>query len=519
MSGAANPKSQTPGPAPAPLADSAGASLLESVLGETTGRRAADPQLIDRFLAETSPVRALRIWLGIAPRIRDADQLLAALNRDVAWIDQIISDQVNAILHHPSFQRLESSWRGLDFLVRQADEHGDPLVRIKVLNVSWAELGRDFDRAIEFDQSQLFRKVYENEFGSPGGEPFGILIGDYEIHPRLGSGRRTDDLAILESISGVAAAAFCPFIANASPAMFGLDDFTGLQATLDHARTMEQVDYLKWRSLRESEDSRFVGLAMPRILMRQPYNPDNCRIDRFNFAEDVTGPDNSKYLWGGAAFALGSVVLRAFADAGWPADIRGVRRGIESGGLVTGLEVHDFGTDTPGVWQKSTTDVVITDRLEKQLGDIGFIPLCHCHNTGNAAFYSVPSIQKPRVYDRAAATNNARISSMIQYMLCVSRFAHYIKAMGRDRVGSFTRAEEFERFLQDWLTRYVVLDDNASPETKSRYPLREARVQVRARPGSSGTYQCVIHLVPHYELDDMAASVRLTTEIAPPRNG
>lgn len=515
MSGAA---SSTPRPT---LSASPGKALtaLDQIVEETCGRERGSDGFLDRFLAERSLSRALKLWLSVSPPVRDPDQLVASLNRDVATIDRLINQQVNAILHHPAFQRLESSWRGLDFLVRQAAEYGDPSIKIKVLNASWTDLERDFDRAIEFDQSQLFRKVYENEFGSPGGEPIGVLIGDYEIRHRPGGGYRHDDLRVLESIAGVAAAAFCPFIANASPAFFGLDDFEGLQQTLDHARTMEQMDYLKWRAFRDSEDARFVGLALPRILMRLPWQPDNNRIDGFNFTEDVSGPGHSGYLWGGAAFAMGSVIMRAFADAAWPADVRGVRRGVDSGGLVTGLLAHEFGTDSRGVSHKSTTDVVITDRLEKQLSDVGFIPLCHCYDTSSAAFYSVPSVQKPKVYDRKAPTNNARISSTIQYMLCVSRFAHYIKAMGRDRIGSFTQSDQFERFLQDWLTQYVVLDDHASTETKARYPLREARVQVRAKPGSSGAYQCVIHLVPHYELDDVTASVRLTTEIAPPRSG
>ncbi len=493
-------------------------NLLDKLVQATRNRQNHESGFLDSFLNERSVPRAMRMWLG-ASSIRNREQLASQLNRDVALIDRMINDQVNAILHNPAFQRLEASWRGLDFLTRRADEDGDPAVKIKVLNVGWSELARDFDRAIEFDQSQLYRKVYETEFGTPGGEPFGVLIGDYEIHPRLGKGHRHDDLGILESIAGVAAAAFCPFIANVNPSMFGLDEFAGLEHTLDHARTMGQLDFLKWRSLRESDDARFVALALPRVLMRLPYTADNSRVDGFSFNEDTRGADNNKYLWGGAAFAMGSVILRAFSDSGWPADIRGVRRGIESGGLVTGLFVHEYGTDGTGIALKSTTDVVITDQLEKQLSELGFCPLCHCKDTEYAAFYSAPSIQKPKTYDRSAPTTNARISAMIQYMLCVSRFAHYIKAIGRDRVGGFKRSEDFERFLGDWLTHYVVLDDDATPETKARYPLREAKVQVRPKPGSSGAFDCVIHLVPHYELDGLSASVRLTTEISPPRAG
>jgi type VI secretion system ImpC/EvpB family protein len=450
----------------------------------------------------------------VRSELRDAQHLLAVLNRQVALIDHLINEQVNAILHHPSFQRLEASWRGLDFLTRREEREGASAVKIKVMSVRWSELARDFDRAIDFDQSHLFRAIYENEFGLPGGEPFGALIGDYEIQlARPGSGQ--GDLDVLESIAGVAAAAFCPFFASASPSMFDLaDGFVELQRSMDYAYALKRD--ARWQQLRDREDARFVGLVMPRVLMRLPYTADRERVDGFCFTEDIVGPTASKYLWGGAVFALGAVIVRAFEISGWPADIRGVQRGIECGGLVTGLPVHEYGTDSPSIAPKYTTDVVITDHLEKQLGDIGFIPLCHCHATPFAAFYSVPSIQRPRAFDRGAAQANARLSSMMQYMLCVSRFAHYIKVMGRDRIGGVTSSDELEKLLQDWLTKYVVLDDSASSETKARYPLREAKVQILPKPGAAGAYNCVIHLVPHYQLDDVLMRVRLTTDIAPP---
>ena len=386
-----------------------------------------------------------------------------------------------------------------------------------MLSASWRELERDFERATEFDQSQLFRKVYDQEFGMPGGEPFGALIGDYEMRPRPAAGYPHDDLGMLRSISQVAAAAFCPFITGVNPAFFGLDNFTTLEQRLDHAKTFEQVDYVKWRALRDSEDSRFVGLALPRVLMRTPYGDDGTRLDGFRFHEEVAGPDFSKYLWGNAAFAFGGVLIRAFAQAGWLADIRGVQRGVDGGGLVTSLPVHDFGTDHRGVAVKSSTDVIVTDRLEKELSDLGFIPLCDCSDTEYSAFYSNQSAQKPKKYDRSAATTNARISSMLQYMLCVSRFAHYIKVLGREKVGSFTDAPAFEKYLQDWVVQYVTTDLEAAPETKARFPLREAKVQVFEQPGKPGSHQCVMHLAPHYELDDLVAAVRIATELAPAR--
>jgi type VI secretion system ImpC/EvpB family protein len=497
-------------------AEPAGAQSLLGVLVEASQQRGRRESL-DAFLAEPTVGRALRVWFGAALP-EEKEQLVVRLNRDVAHIDQLLNAQLNAILHQPAFQRLEASWRGLEYLVHRVDAESDPGLKVRVLNVSWRELERDFERSTDFDQSQLFRKVYDGEFGHPGGEPFGVLVGDYEVHPRVSPGHPHDDVGVIKAISQVAAAAFCPFIAAASPSMFGLDDFRGLENSLDHARTFQQTDYLKWRALRDTEDARFVGLTLPRVLMRLPYEDDGSRVDHFQFREDVEGPDRSKYLWGNAAFAMAGTMVRAYAQAGWLADIRGVQRNIEGGGLVTDLPVHCFSTDAPGVAPKASTDVVITDILEKELSDLGFIPLCDCKDTNYSAFYSNQSIQKSKKYDRQNATTNAKISSMLQYMLCVSRFAHYIKVLGRDKVGSFTETEELERFLQNWIVRYVTADSEASPQVKAGHPLREANVQVRTIPGKAGAYQCVMHLAPHYELDELSATVRVATELAPGRS-
>jgi type VI secretion system protein ImpD len=519
-SGSAESRSQwletAPGEVTAPGASSAELSALDQILAATSLQGHAASQILERFLAERDAGKALKLWL--AGGIHDApDEVARRLNRDVAAIDALINAQVNAILHQPQFQRLEASWRGLLYLAERAEAEGDPDIKIKILNVSWRELERDFERASEFDQSQLFRKVYDQEFGMPGGEPFGVLIGDYEVRPRPTQGYAHDDLAILRSISQVAAAAFCPFISGVHPAFFGVDSFATLEQRLDHAHTFEQLDYLKWRSLRDTEDSRFLGLVLPRMLMRVPYEDDGTRLDGFHFREDVRGPDRDKYLWGNAAFAFGGVLMRAFSQAGWLADIRGVQRGIDGGGLVTSLAAHHFGTDRRGVAVKSSTDVVITDRLEKELADLGFISLCDCNDTEFSAFYSNQSTQKPKKYDRLPATTNARISAMLQYMLCVSRFAHYIKVLGREKIGTFTTAEAFEKYLHDWVINYVTSDLEASLETKSRFPLREAKVQVFEQPGKPGSYQCVMHLAPHYELDELIAAVRIATELAPAR--
>jgi type VI secretion system ImpC/EvpB family protein len=397
--------------------------------------------------------------------------------------------------------------------VHQAPEGEN--IKIRVLGVSWKELVRDLERAIEFDQSQLFRKIYSDEFGTPGGEPYSILVGDYEIRHRPGPDHPTDDLSALANIASVAAAAFAPFITGADPALLDLGSFTELELPLDLARTFEQLEYIKWKSLRDREDSRFVGLTLPRVLMRLPYRDDNSRTDGFRFREDVSDPSRAQYLWGTAVYAFGAVVMRAFATYGWPAAIRGVQRGEVGGGLVTGLPVHSFGTDRHGTVSKSSTDAIVPDAREKELGELGFIPLCDCQDTELAAFYGNQSVQKPKTYDEVAATVNARMSAMLQYILCVARFAHYIKVMIRDKVGAFFGPADCEDYLRRWLMKYAMSNENAGPELKAKAPLREARVSVTERPDKPGTYRSVIQLRPHYQLDQMVTAVRLVTELAP----
>jgi type VI secretion system ImpC/EvpB family protein len=449
------------------------------------------------------------------------EQIIRRVGREIARLDELIARQVNAILHHPAFQKLEASWRGLKYLVETLPE--DNTVKLKVLSLTWAELVADQGRALEFDQSHLFRKVYEAEFGHPGGEPYGLLLGDYTIHHQP-----PDDLETLAKVAGVSAAAFAPFITGVHPSFFGLDRFTELERSLDLPKIFEQLDYIKWRGLRQAEDSRFVGLTLPHILLRLPYGTPGAPRDALGLREDVAGPDRSKYLWGNSVYAFGAVVIRSFVHSQWLADIRGVRTGVDShgtrvclddAGLVSGLPVHSFATDRLGVAIKCTTDVIITDSQEKGISELGFIPLCHCHDTEFSAFYSNQSIQKPATYDDPRASANARLSVMLQYMLCVARFAHYIKVIARDMTGSMVTAETCEDELRKWLQNYVTGSDSAGPETKARYPLREARVQVRELPDRPGSYTCQIHLRPHYQLDQMFMSVRLSTKLAEGRSG
>ncbi len=429
------------------------------------------------------------------------------INARIAQIDKLISKQLNEVMHNPEFQKLEASWRGLFYLVNQT-ETGDTL-RIKVMNVSKKDLLKDMEKASEFDQSTLFKKIYEEEFGMFGGAPFGALIGDYEF------GNHPQDLALLEKVSEVAAAAHAPFVSAASSTLFNLDSFTDLGSPRDLAKIFQTVEYAKWKSFRDSEDARYVALAVPHILMRLPYGQANVPVEGFNYEEDVDGTDHSKYLWGNAAYALGTRLTDAFAKYHWTAAIRGV----EGGGLVSGLPVHTFKTDEGDVALKCPTEIAITDRREKELADLGFIPLVHAKGTDYAAFFSAQTTNKPRVYDTDAANANARLSSQLQYILAVSRFAHYLKSIMRDKIGSFMTRKNAEDFLNRWISNYVLLDDDASQEMKAKFPLREARIDVAEIPGKPGAYRAVAFLKPHYQLDELTVSLRLVANLPPPAKG
>ena len=422
-------------------------------------------------------------------------------------------------MHQPRFQKLEAAWRGLLTLVEAADEEqAETRIGVRVLTATWQEVGRDFERAPEFDQSRLFQKIYEAEFGTPGGKPYGLLIGDYEIGLGQSNACPITDLDCLRSMSQVAAAAFCPFVTAANPNLLELDQFSELERSLDFERTFDQPKYIPWRTRRGEPDSRFVGLVLPHILMRPPYGDTGSRVDGFRFSEEVNGPDQSKYLWGNAAYAFGVTAIRAFGQTGWFSDICGVRRGEDGGGLVTRFTPDSFRTDRPGVAPKSLTEVVVTDQQEKELAELGFIPLCQCHDSEFAAFYSSRSLQKPTKYDRPEATANSQLSAMLNYVLCASQFSRYLKVMIRDKVGAFIEPVDLENYLNKWLHDYVTSDDDASTEVKSRYPLREAKVEVRNDPGRPGNYLATIHLRPHFQFDQLSASLKFDkVELAPAR--
>ncbi len=492
--------------------------FLHSLTGRTDGNgQAASEHRVQEFLNAPSPARQLLAYLGGLPAVNEIPSIKRSIARDIARLDGLLTNQVNVILHHPDFQSLESAWRGLAYLVERAEEGREIIeedgergtIDIRVLNISRRELERDFDRAVEFDQSAMFRKVYEEEFGTAGGTPYGMLIANYSFtnHP--------DDVELLGQMSGVAAAAFAPLITSAAPELLGLSDFSRLEQPLNLEATFEQKEYVRWNSLRERPDAQFLGLTMPRVLMRKPYDDDGSVAAGFRFREDVEGPDRSRYLWGSAALAFGAVAIRAYAASGWFADIRGFVRGRTEGGLVTDLPSDSFHTDRKGVAVKSSTEVSLTDNDERALCQLGFIPLSDCADTEYSVFYSNQSAHKPQQYDDPLANANAKISSMMQYVLCCSRFAHYLKVLARTKIGSFSEAREIENWLNSWLVEYTLGDDRARPEMKARYPLREAECLVSPVPAEPGAYRLTINLRPHYQLDQLAASVRLVARIAP----
>jgi type VI secretion system protein ImpC len=470
-------------------------SLLDSILSQSRVARTDDEKtrardLISELVSQISD--------GTVTMSKDS---IASIDARIAQIDAVLSDQLSAIMHAPEFQKLEGSWRGLKYLVDNSET--STTLKIKLFNASKKELIRDLKSASDFDQSALFKKIYEEEYGTFGGSPFATLIGDFEFT------RHPEDMYLLEEMSHIAAAAHAPLLSAASPELFGFDSFTDLGGPRDLAKIFDTVEYAKWKSFRASEDSRYVGLAMPHVLGRLPYGPDTAPVEAFNFQEDVSGKEHNKYLWSNAAYSLGARLTDAFARYGWCAAIRGV----EGGGLVEGLPTHTFATDDGEAALKCPTEIAITDRREKELADLGFIPLVHCKGTDYAAFFSTQSAQKPKEYNTDAANANARLSSQLQYIFAVSRIAHYLKSMMRDKIGSFASKSSVEMFLNNWIAQYVLLDDNASQERKAKFPLREARIEVAEIPGKPGAYKAAAFLRPHYQLDELSVSLRLVAEL------
>jgi type VI secretion system protein ImpC len=481
----------------------------------TTGDVTA-PSLLDRAIAatkQTEPDRAealLRTLTeeALSGTVTYSRNLTVTINQAIAALDKRLSEQLAVVMHHPEFVQLEGSWRGLRYLVFSSETSVN--LKIKVLNASKKEVGRDLSKATEFDQSLMFKSIYENEFGTPGGEPFGALIGNYEFS------RHYEDIELLRGMSNIAAAGFCPFISAASPELFGFQNFSDLSRPRDLEKIFDTQEYVAWRSYRESEDSRFVTLALPRVLSRLPYGRETRPIEEFNFEEGQLGANGAvqalpheHYCWMNAAFVLGTRLTDAFSKNGWCTAIRGA----ENGGKVEQLPMHVFSSDDGDTDLKCPTEVGITDRRDNELAKLGFLPLCHYKNTDYAVFFGAQTTHKPKKYDKVEATENAAISARLPYLMATSRFAHYLKVIGRDKIGSFMEAAECETWLNRWIQNYANSNQNPGPAMKLQYPLREARVTVNEVPGRPGSYNAVAWMRPWLQLEELTTSMRLVARI------
>jgi type VI secretion system protein ImpC len=433
-----------------------------------------------------------------------SEDLTETIGAYVAELDRKISEQMNLIMHHADFQKLESAWRGLHYLVNNTET--DQQLKIRVMNISKKELGKTLKRykGTAWDQSPIFKKVYEEEYGQLGGEPYGCLVGDYYFD------HSPPDVELLNGIAEVAAAAHAPFIAAANHTLLGFDSWNELSNPRDLAKITSTPDYAAWRSLRESSDSRYLALAMPRTLSRLPYGAKTDPVEEFDFEEDTSGGDSSKYCWQNAAYAMAVNINRSFKMYGWCSRIRG----IESGGAVEGLPVHTFPSDDGGVDMKCPTEIAITDRREAELDKLGLLPLVHRKNSDMAAFIAAQSLNKPEEYDSPDATANAALGARLPYMFACCRFAHYLKCIVRDKIGSFSSRESIQMFLTKWISNYIDGDPvNSSEETKSKKPLAAAEVVVEEVEGAPGYYSSKFFLRPHYQLEGLTVSLRLVSRL------
>ena len=490
--------SEVEGAGGAPETTESQASLLDQAISVT---KQTEPDRVKELLSTLTD----QAMAGVVTWDKN---LSKTFDKAIKAIDGVISKQLAAIMHNDDFQKLEGSWRGLKYLVMNS-ETGTSL-KIRMLNASKRELYKDMAKATEFDQSTIFKHIYENEFGLPGGQPYGALIGDYEFtnHP--------EDVEFLENISGVAASAFAPFISAAAPGLFGFDSYEELNKPRDLAKIFETSEYVKWRSFRESDDSRFVNLVMPRTLARLPYGKMHTTVEEFDFEElplDAEGNSieaaHDDYTWMNAAYAMGARMTNAFAKYGWCTAIRGA----EGGGMVEGLPTHVYKTDDGDSTIKCPTEVPIPDRREAELSGLGLLPLCHYKGTDRAVFFGAQSTQKVPKYDNPNAQANAEISARLPYLMATSRFSHYLKVMARDKIGSFQERDDIERWLNNWINQYVNSDASAGQELKAKYPLAEAKVEVKEIPGSPGAYNAVAWMRPWLQMEELTTSMRMVARL------
>ncbi len=438
---------------------------------------------------------------GVATVSDDAVKSIEAI---IAELDRKLTEQVNQIIHHADFQQLEGAWRGLSYMVNNTET--DEMLKIRVLNISKKELAKTLKKfkGTAWDQSPLFKKLYEEEYGQFGGEPFGCLVGDYYFD------HSPPDVELLGQIAQISAASHCPFISGVDPSTLQMDSWSELANPRDLTKIFSTPDYAAWRSLRESEDSRYIGLAMPRFLARLPYGQNTNPVDEFAFEEDTAAADSSKYAWANAAYAMATNINRSFKLYGWCSRIRG----IESGGAVENLPVHTFPTDDGGVDMKCPTEIAISDRREAELAKCGFMPLIHKKNSDFAAFIGAQSLQKPAEYDDPDATANANLAARLPYLFATCRFAHYLKCIVRDKIGGFKERDDMQRWLNEWILNYVDGDPSiSSEETKAQRPLSAAEVVVEEVEGNPGYYTSKFFLRPHYQLEGLTVSLRLVSKL------
>jgi len=490
------------------------ARLVQTPQAETAAQPGVD--LLEQAISatkQTEPKRAEELLRTLTEQALEgtvsySKNLNLSISEAIKHIDAKISKQLAAVMHHPKFKQLEGSWRGLHYLVMNTETSAN--LKLRVINWSKRELFRDMSRATEFDQSQLFKKIYESEFGTPGGQPYGALIGDYEFtnHP--------EDIDTLRLVSNVAAAAFAPFIAAASPRLLGLDSYRELSVPRDMEKIFDSLEYTKWNAYRETEDSRFATLVLPRVLARLPYGERTTKVDEFDYEEapiDEAGVarrmPHDDYCWMNAAYAMGARLTDAFARNGWCTAIRGA----ENGGKVENLPCHIFTSDDGDIDLQCPTEIGITDRREAELSKLGFLAASHYKGTDYAVFFGAQTNQKPKKYDRPDATANAAISARLPYMMASSRIAHYLKIIARDKIGSFKEASDVETWLKRWIERYTNSNPSPSEEMKAKYPLREARITVEEIPGKPGSYNAVAHMRPWLQMEELTTSLRMVARI------
>lgn len=433
-----------------------------------------------------------------------SDDILNSIASIIAEIDKKLSDQVNEILHHSDFQEMESAWRGLHHLVNNTET--DEMLKIRVLNISKKDLHKTLRKfkGAAWDQSPIFKKLYEEEFGQFGGEPYGCLVGDYHFN------HSPPDVELLGEMAKIAAAAHAPFITGADPSLMNFDSWQELSNPRDLTKISQTPEYAAWRSLRDSEDSKYLGLAMPRFLGRQPYGAKGDPVEEFAFEEDTGNAESDKFAWVNAAYGMATNINRSFKEYGWCSRIRGV----ESGGTVEGLPTHTFPTDDGGVDMKCPTEIGISDRREAELAKAGLMPLVHRKNTDMAAFIGAQSLHKPAEYDDPDATANANLAARLPYLFSTCRFAHYLKCMVRDKIGSFKSRSDMEAWLNKWIKQYVDGSPNTSSErTKAEKPLAAASVEVAEVEGNPGYYTSKFFLRPHYQLEGLSVSLRLVSKL------